>query len=294
MRWSYSLNSAYSHTTRFTIMEKSLKRQIVDAAEAVKKKVRKMKDMEIDNKQALDSVFRPVTEPLNLIASKQKIKKYEYQNPEISMNSLNESDLDSCSSYESVVENDPGNNTSTWSVSSEALSPIPFGVRVEQGKMRLGSASITINDENIVVAERKYKKTPGLMELLLKKKPNLSLVTESDKQQYKSMLLDTNAHRRDYTASKPIKSNKGLKYLQVIKPLFRITDNLLGEQPKGEGLPLTKMWHKDVDIRYWDDPNELVERLKLLTASREAGNTGLDGEIISIIEELRESKIINK
>lgn len=45
-------------------------------------------------------------------------------------------------------------------------------------------------------------------------------------------------------------------------------------------------------ILYWDDPNELVERLKLLIASKDAGNTGLDNEIISVVEELRESGII--
>ncbi|KAH9632752.1 hypothetical protein HF086_006452 [Spodoptera exigua] len=50
-------------------MEKSLKRQIVEATEAVKKKVRKMKDIEINNKEALESVLKPVTEPLNLIAN---------------------------------------------------------------------------------------------------------------------------------------------------------------------------------------------------------------------------------
>jgi hypothetical protein len=35
-----------------------------------------------------------------------------------------------------------------------------------------------------------------------------------------------------------------------------------------------------------------VERLKLLCASKQAGNTGVDNEIISIIEELREENII--
>lgn len=43
---------------------------------------------------------------------------------------------------------------------------------------------------------------------------------------------------------------------------------------------------------YWDDPNELVERLYLLHCSKEAGNTGLDNEIISIVEELREAGYI--
>ena len=47
-----------------------------------------------------------------------------------------------------------------------------------------------------------------------------------------------------------------------------------------------------LDLRYWDDPNELVDRLRLLIAERSAGNNNHDNEIHSIIEELREAKII--
>ena len=59
---------------------------------------------------------------------------------------------------------------------------------------------------------------------------------------------------------------------------------------KGSGL------YKDViphtQLVYYDDPNELIDRLNLLTSSRNAGNTGVNNEIISIIEELRERNII--
>jgi hypothetical protein len=47
-----------------------------------------------------------------------------------------------------------------------------------------------------------------------------------------------------------------------------------------------------IDLIYWDDPNELVERLHLLIASQAAGNFNHRNEIISIIEELREANII--
>ena len=43
---------------------------------------------------------------------------------------------------------------------------------------------------------------------------------------------------------------------------------------------------------YFDDPNELVQRLRLLVSEKEAGNTSVDSEIVSIIEELVELKII--
>lgn len=43
---------------------------------------------------------------------------------------------------------------------------------------------------------------------------------------------------------------------------------------------------------YWDNANELCDRLKLLVASQNAGHSGHHNEIVSLIEELREAKII--
>ena len=47
-----------------------------------------------------------------------------------------------------------------------------------------------------------------------------------------------------------------------------------------------------IDFVHWDDPNELVDRLRLLEASRQAGNNSHDPEILSIHEELREIGLI--
>ena len=62
------------------------------------------------------------------------------------------------------------------------------------------------------------------------------------------------------------------------------------EPKSGSGL------YKDVlpqtQLVYYDDPNELVTRLNLLTSSQSVGNTGVNNEIISILEELRERNII--
>lgn len=43
---------------------------------------------------------------------------------------------------------------------------------------------------------------------------------------------------------------------------------------------------------YWDNPNELIDRLRLLIASQNAGNNGHQNEIIAILEELVEANII--
>lgn len=43
---------------------------------------------------------------------------------------------------------------------------------------------------------------------------------------------------------------------------------------------------------HWDDPNEIVDLLRLLEASCQTGHNGYDNEILSIIEELREASLI--
>lgn len=50
--------------------------------------------------------------------------------------------------------------------------------------------------------------------------------------------------------------------------------------------------NEHVSYTYWDNANELIDRLRLLISSQSAGNTGHTNEIVSIIEELRESNII--
>ena len=47
-----------------------------------------------------------------------------------------------------------------------------------------------------------------------------------------------------------------------------------------------------IEYVHWNDPNELVDCLRLLEASCRAGNNAHDNEILSVIEELREAGFI--
>lgn len=322
-----------------------LKRQIVNAAEAVKKKVQKMRDIEEDNNKTLETVFKPLIIPLNEIASSkikqtqdikqsavkseknnldkerlyannnenEKVHKKNYQNrndndvddsedevENIFFSGNEDSDSTLETSYDPNKTNELNESqvedVSSWSLSSDVFKDVPFGIRIEKGKPMLGSAPVKIYDKTINVGGCSYDMTPGLHELLIKNVPDLDIISESDKHNYKLLLMLTNAHRRDFDPKKQIKSNKGVKYLQIIKPLFKLQDQSehSNKVQKGNGLPMLKKMRKNTDYIYWDDPNELVDRLKLLIASRDAGNTGLDNEIISIIEELREGGYLNK
>lgn len=70
--------------------------------------------------------------------------------------------------------------------------------------------------------------------------------------------------------------------------------NIKSRQKKGRALEKNFIpYNENIVYEYWDDPNELCERLQLLLASKSAGNSNHDQEINSIIEELRERKIIS-
>ena len=75
--------------------------------------------------------------------------------------------------------------------------------------------------------------------------------------------------------------------------MFNITSKT-DDSIKGGSLPRYKIArkHTALDYVYWDDPNELVDRLQLLTAERSAGNPSHVNDIHSIIEELREAGYI--
>ena len=74
---------------------------------------------------------------------------------------------------------------------------------------------------------KSYKATQGLWELLTQSRPDTHLVTHQDKQAYKQILLQSNAHRVNYSPSGKIKANKGLKYTRFISQQFTDTKDIL-------------------------------------------------------------------
>lgn len=186
---------------------------------------------------------------------------------------------------------------------------VPFGIRSENKKMMIGNAKVSFSTTSnasraiksyvISIGNRHYELTPGLRELLMRNKPNFKLINDQDKITYKDILHYTNAHKRNFDPNGQIKGDKGLKYRDIIKPLFshhNEVEKRKSNDPKNGGsyVPKYKKYKSNTDYIFWDDPNELIERLKLLIASKNAGNTNHDNEILSIIEELTEAGIIKE
>lgn len=182
-----------------------------------------------------------------------------------------------------------------------------YGIRTSDGELRLGNDKVHVegnnNDANYKyrIRSKKFTATPGLTSLLLEVKPKY--YSQSDLKAYKDMLLFTNAHKKNFSAKGAVSRDpKSIKYNEIIAQMFPKKG---GKQSSnsGAGLFLKKktpqldykiaMKNTKIDYTYWDDPNELVDRLRLLLASMSAGHTGHNNEVISIIEELREAKFIN-
>jgi len=166
-----------------------------------------------------------------------------------------------------------------------------YGVRLDKdGIMMLDSKKFDVDSsDHIIIDGVRYAGTPGLYELIFKKLPDYDVYTEDDKRKYKSILLVTNAqlHRRNYTEHSHLRSNRGYKYRYVITPLLK------DESMIGKGLPRVMTLNDNaIDYVHWDDPNELVDCMRLLEASHQAGHNTHDNEMLSIIEELREAGII--
>lgn len=199
---------------------------------------------------------------------------------------------------------------------------------VEQNKFILGLTlePIDFQGKDVFVKNIKYPGTVGLYELLFKKEP--VGYTAADLDNYMDILKRTNAYI-DESGNVSSGSNRYEKFRKIILPYLhkkgitkkgakaltetgRYTSTTSFARPAppartvrpttsrntrqntklGKGLSLKNNKNKNVDFVYWDDGNELINRLRLLTSSTAAGHTAHTNEIISIIEELREAKII--
>lgn len=154
-----------------------------------------------------------------------------------------------------------------------------YGIRHDPvlEKFYIGDSSLKINGTDIIVKNKTYKGTKGLYELLFKKNPQD--YTPEEEKLYIEIVKKTNAHKRYYKANKQIAGTKSKKYKKIIAPAV------------GYGM-VKEVTNNKIDYVYWDDPNELCARLRLLIASQQAGHTGHLNEINSIIEELREARLI--
>lgn len=169
-----------------------------------------------------------------------------------------------------------------------------YGVRADgRGGTVIGNSKIAFEKFQVIVRNRKYKTTIGLLELLFKQKPNKDLLDVDDLNAYKEILMLTNAHRQMYSAEKPVNRNKGKKYLYVISVLFptrQKTEEKVQEEEEGDNEAVAEGSLGKGMAQF--NVNKLVNRLRLLIMSQKAGHTAHNEEIDHIVNSLRLNRII--
>ena len=171
-----------------------------------------------------------------------------------------------------------------------------FGLYDKDGVFYIGDSPVEIVDDNITIKGKEYEGTPGLWELLIMKRPNNTIYTPEDLVNYAKILHDTNAmkHNHNPKSMKP-KSSKGQKYKEIIKPIWDDIYSGYSYLSSGNGVKRSETTLSAAKTTVIpSDPNALIERLDLLLASKQAGNTGLRNELVSICDELRRQNVIEK
>ena len=153
-----------------------------------------------------------------------------------------------------------------------------YGLYDIKGKFNIGNKPVDIKENNIVVDDEEYEGTPGLWELIVSKNPDETIYTPEDHENYARLVIKTSALRlnNDPRSRKP-KSGKDDKWVKILSKIW-----FNKEKYEGSGVAFLLK-----------DPNALLERLDLLLASQEAGNTGVRNELVSICNELKRQGVLN-
>ena len=164
---------------------------------------------------------------------------------------------------------------------------LTFGLYAKDGKFKIGSEFVNIEDNDIKVNDIIFEGTPGFWELIASKVPNPDNYTEEDLNKYRQLVILTNTAFQDNDPdnNKP-KSSRSPKWKKIIKPIWEAIkeqqeDEEYEEETEGEGLKILP-----------SDPNALIDRFDLLFSSQNAGHTGVRNEIVCILDELKRQGVL--
>lgn len=304
----------------------NVKRKIHELSKNIKKKYQALKLGRSETDKTLEKLYKPITNPLYQIIdnySTEKLVKSKPINVE-EKDDYEDNDDEEVLAEEEEDEEEQEEVTPNASQSEQYLDSYPpiakhyiraylndgdkrqfdltYGVTYDPVTDRwlIGKSPIKFDNNNqevFTIENTTFNGTSGLYDLIFKKNP--TGFTERDGENYKKILHLTNVHRRNFVKSGILRSTTTNKYKNIIRPLIGTSmrkHHRTKSENKNVGAGVDGvLWQyneKPIEYIYWDNINELVDRLKLLIASKQAGNTSHDNEIISIVNELEEAGII--
>lgn len=287
--------------------EKNTLCQIDKARDAIRRKYRLLKEGKETMEKALGETFKPIVTPLERLVSatdtsareiKDEIKNLIPKKEEEEAQDWETSSFKTAYSADDDESVDTSKSVDKYlrllNQNRKKYLDMTSGVRkLADGTLMIGDSPINFEKDYVIVGNDKYLSSIGLLELLFRKQPDANLITVEDTNIYGKILQMTNAYKKHYSPDEAVHKQNNNKYKTYIAPLISVTPTR--KRPSlGKGLPRYKIARRGtrMDYVYWDDPNELVDRLRLLVAERSAGNPSHTNEIVSIIEELREAGIV--
>ena len=175
---------------------------------------------------------------------------------------------------------------------------LSYGIYAEDGKFKIGSKEVNIEDNDIKVDDIIFEGTRGFWELVTSKNPNPENYTDEDLSKYQRLVILTNtAYQNNNPNQNKPKSSKSKKWGNIIKPIWEAIKEQQKEEykefeepeddtpqpgPSGEGLKILP-----------SDPNALIDRFDLLFSSKKAGHTGVRNEIVAILDKLKRQRVIS-
>ena len=167
-----------------------------------------------------------------------------------------------------------------------------FGIRKEGFRHFIGDQHVIVEDNDIILirSNERFEGTPSLWELITSRTPKN--YNKKDYNEYKNIMLLTNALYRDYDPYSPHpRGSRSEKWLQLLSPIW----HELREREAGK---IFAEWRKKGyegkgTVIMPSDPNALLERLDLLLASQKAGHTGVGNELVSICDELKRQGVLD-
>jgi hypothetical protein len=278
-----------------------LLKQIVESRVNIRKKLDRLTRNQLDHENIIKNTFKPLVDPLLKISNDMQSTKdiILTQNQDEKLKKKKESekpekisyDYDNLDTIRDLYNDDHQLEKAKETIGTDFVNYFKnvlddprkwdktFGLRVSSTGWLLGDSNVKIVNDVISVNDITTPATDGLLSLLFLKNPDLSSVTENDFENYKNMLISTSAHRRGYSKNNEHNWNRGPKYVKVISKIFpKVGHGLSTDLPK---------------VLYFNNYNELIERLYILHGSQQAGNDSVQNEILVITNRLKKDNIIS-
>jgi hypothetical protein len=267
----------------------------IESGKALQQKYDEIRRGIVTRQKVLAEELKPIVEPLQTISEKLDSRKEIPQDVLKRIGSVAEKYLRQRS--DKMVKPD-----------------LKFGIyNDDEGNFYVGEIPLIIIENDLQFQNgMEFKGTEGLWQLLTLENP--VRYTREDLNNYEKIVLSTNTYRRNNDPNATsIKSSRGYKYSQFIKPILQKNNILkrttakkilsyhpslaeemsarVDESSEKLGSGLGKiLTNTPVEYVYWNNFDELLDRLYILYGEIKSGNNNpiLVNELINILQEIRE------